>query len=182
MNRRFLSLFGTLLAFGASVLVFSACSDRSSGKAQPGQPKEVPQAVAAAAGNEASDAAFAMQIRDYDRAAKGFEKALDLRPDIAEWWESLGYVYKLQGKNSDARGAYKKAIKLWDKTYSETKDPQFGLREAVLLFLVDKADEGRALVDRLGKNHPQDQGLQDFIKEKRFEIMIQDPELLKKKV
>jgi tetratricopeptide (TPR) repeat protein len=176
MNR--LSLF----FFGAAFLVLVACSDRSVGKAQPGKPKPVEKMVAAEADNLFSDAAFAMQVRDYARMQQALSKAVELRSDIPEWWELLGYSFKLLGKTGDARSAYKKALSLWEDRYDAVGDAQLGMRRVYVLVLLSRVDEARSLVEKLAKKHPTDSVLQGFVRNKSIDKMLSDPEVQKKKL
>ncbi len=176
MNRTF------LISLGVLSLALAGCSDRSVGKAQPGQPKPVEKVVAAEAENFFSDAAFAMQVRDYARAEQSLSKAVGLRSDIPEWWELLGYAYKLHGKTSDARSAYKKALALWENKYDQLADVQSGMRRVYVLVLLDRADEARSLVEKLTKKHSSDKGLQTFLRNKGVDQMLADPEVQKKKL
>lgn len=178
MKTRFLTTLGLglLLPF-----VLVSCSDKSKART-PGTPKVVAKAVEAEAENMISDAMFAMQVRDYARAEKGFARAVELRPDVPDWWESLGAIRKMQGKTGDARSAYKKALALWEDYYDETSDPQFGMHKVVLLVILDKADEARSVVEKMGKKHPNDQALQTFIKNKGLERMIASPDMQARKL
>ncbi|MFA5263244.1 MAG: hypothetical protein WC378_05415 [Opitutaceae bacterium] len=171
-----------LIVIGALSLAFVACSDRSAGKARPGQPKPVEKAVAAEAESLFNDAAFAMQVRDFARAEQDMNRAVDLRSDIPEWWELLGYSRKMLGKTGDTRSAYKKALALWEKRYDEMGNVQVGIRHVYVLVLLDRLDEARSLVERLSRKHPDDAGLQAFIRNKGIDLMLADPEVQKKKL
>ena len=71
----------------AAVLFAAGCSKK---------PKEVPAAVKAEAASLASEAQFAMQIREYARAEELFQRALKLREDVPEFWVSLGMSRRKQ--------------------------------------------------------------------------------------
>ncbi|WP_291321624.1 tetratricopeptide repeat protein [Desulfonatronospira sp.] len=51
-------------------------------------------------------------MEDWDRAAREFEKALELNPDYGEAWNNLGQVRQAQGRLQEARQAYEKALEL----------------------------------------------------------------------
>ena len=182
MNCRILSRIGSILLAFLLVAVLPSCSKNGDGRSQAGQPKPVSTVIAAKAENFASDASFAMQIRDYARAEEGLISALKLRSDIPEWQEALGLACKMQGKTSEARSSYKKALSLWEDRYEASNDMGAAMRQVVLLVLLDKESDARALLVRLAKKHPQDPALQNFIQNKALDRMLSDPEIQKKKV
>lgn len=151
-------------------------------KAAASQPKEVSRAVAAEAETNASDAVFAMQVRDLQRAEKGWTRALELRPDIPEWWESCGTVQRRLGKTGDARSSYKRALAIWEMRYEATSDPQFGLHRIFTLVLLDRVDEARRLSEKLGKLHPKEPLIRNFVDNRGMEQLLSDPDMKQNKL
>jgi tetratricopeptide (TPR) repeat protein len=175
----------TLLAFTGLfllLLALPACSKNSGTKTEPGMPKVVPKMQMLESANHFSDAAFAFQIRDYPRAKQSLEKALEIRPDIPEWWESLGYACKLMNKTSEARKAYKKASSLWEDAYDDSGRVDFAMRQVVILLLLHEDSDARNLVEKLAKKFPKDAKLQDFIKSKGIDQILSDPEIQAKRL
>ena len=177
MSRLVTTFLASLLA-----LTLAGCGGKPKDNSAAGQPKEVSKAVAAEAETNASDAVFAMQIRDFARAEKGWKRALDLRPDIPEWWESYGTVQKRLGKTGDARSAYKRALGLWEQRYETTSDPQFGLHQIFSLVLLDRVDEARRLSERLAKKHPTDPLIKNFTERRGMEQLLADPDMRQNKL
>jgi len=181
MNRLFL---GRTRAFGATVVVvlagslFAGCGKKSGGAAeQPGQPRTVSKLVAAEAENHASDAAFAVQIRDFARAEESLTKAVKLRDDIPDWWFSLGSIRKRLEKTADAKTAYKKALSLHEDRYDATQNPAEVMAQIYLLIVLDREKDARSLLEKGRKKHPEDSQLKEFERKKGIEQLLSDPEV-----
>lgn len=174
--------FSLAVCAAVAALLAGCGGGKSEDKSAAAQPKEVSRAVAAEAETHASDAVFAMQIRDLSRAEKGWARAVELRPDIPEWWESYGTVLKRQGKTGDARSSYKRALGLWEKRYEATSDPQYGLHQVFTLVLLDRADEARRLAERLGKLHPKEPLIRNFVDRQGMEQLLADPDMKQNKL
>lgn len=174
----------SLVSIGLALLVsvLPACSKKQGNSDQAGLPKSVSKLEAAEADNLVSDAVFAMQIKDHARAAQNLEKALAIRPDVGEWWENLGYCYKLLDRKSDARSAYKKAVGIWDSAYDKTGRIDYAMRQLIMLVLLDREDDARALLTKLTKKHPEDPQLHAFVEKKGLESLLSDPGVMEKKI
>ena len=166
-----------IYALAAAGLLLAACHKKPVDKAAAGQPKEVPKLVAAEAANLVSDAAFALQIRDYARAEKSLARAVDLRPDIPDWWLSLGSAYKRQSKIGDARSAYKKALALYEKRYAATADVADLQQQLILLVLLGREDEARKLLERCRQKQPDQPVLKRFAEGKIVDQLLADPNI-----
>lgn len=163
-----------VILMALAALVFAGCGNRGP-KRTPGQPRAVSATIAAQADEAASDATFALQIQDYARAAQSLKKSLGFRDDIPDRWEALAYAYKHLNQTSDARDAYRRALKLWKQYYSETKDPGDGMHELYVLIYLGRADEARALAKTLAKANPNNTDVQNFYQNKGVDAMLADP-------
>lgn len=135
-----------LLILSCAAVLFSAgCSKK---------PKEVPAAVKAEAASLASEAQFAMQIREYARAEELFQRALKLRDDVPEYWVSLGMARRKQDNVDGARKAYKEALELHTDLYKADHQPEQLAQQAFVLALLGKTDEAIKLLDKGLRDHP----------------------------
>jgi tetratricopeptide (TPR) repeat protein len=164
-----------IYTLAAACLLLAACAKKPVDKAMAGQPKEVPKLVAAEAANLASDAAFALQIHDYARAEKSLARAVELRPDIPDWWLSLGSARKRQAKISDARSAYKKALALFEKRYEAAADVADLQQQLVMLVLLGREDEARKLLEQSSRKRPDQQFLKRWSDGKMIDQLLHDP-------
>ena len=129
----------------AAVLFAAGCSKK---------PKEVPAAVKAEAASLASEAQFAMQIREYARAEELFQRALKLREDVPEFWVSLGMSRRKQDNVDGARKAYKEALQLHADLYKTDHQPEQLAQQAFVLALLGKTDDALKLLEKGLKDHP----------------------------
>jgi Flp pilus assembly protein TadD len=166
-------LTGCLLLSWALTSV--GCSRAADAEPAAGQPRPVAKAVAAAAEGHASDAAFAVQIRDYARAAASLTEALKLREDVPEWWASLGSVNRRLDKTSEARSAYRKALALHEERYSKTRDPDEIMARIYLLIVLNREKDARDLLATGLKTHPEDEQLVRFEQNKGIDLLLSDP-------
>jgi tetratricopeptide (TPR) repeat protein len=163
---------GILLSWA---LTLAGCSRAAEGDPAAGQPRPVPKAVAAAAEGHSSDAAFAVQIRDFARAATSLTEALKLRDDVPEWWASLGSVNRRLNKTNEARSAYRKALAIHEARYSKTRDPDEIMARIYLLIVLDREKDARELLATGRKTHPNDEQLLKFDQNKGVDLLLTDP-------
>ena len=83
-------------------------------------------------------------MEDWDRAARDFEKALELNPDYGEAWNNLGQVRQTQGRMQEAREAYEQALEI-----EEYMTPEFAYYNLASLFQ-EEGDLERALEYAVG--------------------------------
>ena len=163
--------------FAAACLLLAACHKQPVDKAAAGRPKDVPKLVAAEAANLASDAAFALQIRDYARAEKSLARAVGLRPDIPDWWFSLGTARKRLGQIGDARSAYKKALALYEKRYEATAEVADLQQQLIMLVLLGREDEARKLLEQSCQRQPGQLALKRLAEGKIIDQLLRDPNI-----
>jgi len=166
-----------IYTLAAACMLLAACSKSPADKAAPGQPKDVPKLVAAEAANLVSEAAFALSVREYDRAEKSLARAVELRSDIPDWWMSLGTACKRQGKNGDARSAFKKALALYEKRYAATADATDLQQQLIVLVLLGREDDARKLLDRSRQKQPGQPVLKRLSDGKFVDQLLRDPNI-----
>lgn len=118
------------------------------------KPKEVPEVVKREAASLASEAQFAMQIREYSRAEELFQRALKLRDDVPEYWVSLGMARRRQDNLDGARKAYKEALGLHADLYKADHQPEQLAQQAFVLALLGRTDDALKLLEKGLKDHP----------------------------
>ncbi|MBI5383023.1 MAG: tetratricopeptide repeat protein [Opitutae bacterium] len=170
----------TISLLSAVCLLFAACKDKS--KAAPGQPKEVSKLVSAEAENCVSDATFAVQIKDFARAEKSMARAVELRPDVADWWVTLGSLCKRQGKTSEARSAYKKALGLLEDRYAATSEPQDLQQQLAIMVLLGREADARTELERAYKKRPTEPVLKNYYETKLIDLLLQDENIKQMKL
>ncbi len=155
----------------AALLLAAGCKDK---------PKEVPVAVRAEAAQHASEADFAVQIRDYTRARTLLEQAVKLDGEIARYWMQLGAVHKLMDNTSGARKAYEKARDLVQAEYRRDKtDTAPLLAEIEILLLLGREADARKLLDKAAKDHKDDRDVKIFVEGKVIDDMLANPQMKK---
>lgn len=148
-------------------LVLAGCKDK---------PKEISTAARAEAAQNASEGEFAIQIRDYPRAEDLFDKATQLDPEIPRYWKELGAARRHRDDNKGARKAYERARELAALEYkrSEKKSISAGFGEVEAYVLLNRPDDARKALERLGKEHPDDPQLKAFVDNKIVDRMLED--------
>ena len=145
MNRLFALLVFTVVALGAG------CSKKN---------KEVSAAIKAEAAMLASEAQFAMQIREFSRAEELMQRSLKLRDDMPEYWVTLGMARRKQDNTDGARKAYKTALALHVDRYKEGQQPEELAQQVFVLALLGHGDEAIALLNQGLKDHPNNPAMQ----------------------
>jgi tetratricopeptide (TPR) repeat protein len=154
------------LAAAAALLLPAACS----------KPREITSLQRKEAANLASEAQFAMTLRDFPRAEALLAKASALSPDDGELWLNLGSM-RMRLKNRDgAKSAYRSALSVYEESYRKTPtETEALLQQVYVLALLGDVKEARARLEKSRKKHPDDRGIRVFIEEKQLETMMADP-------
>ena len=151
----------------AAALVLSACRH-----------KEITKLEREEAANVASEADFAVTVREWSRAEGLYAKAATLCPDSGDYWVSLGIVRMRLNDHSGARSAYKSAIAAYtDEFEHNPANSQTVIRRAYVLILLGRADEARSVVDKARAKYPNDRVLRSFFENQGMAKMIADPGL-----
>jgi tetratricopeptide (TPR) repeat protein len=145
MNQLFVLLVCVVVALGVG------CSKKN---------REVPAAIKSEAAMLASEAQFAMQIREFSRAEELMQRSLKLREDMPEYWVTLGMARRKQDNKEGARNAYKTALKLHTERYKDGHQPEELAQQSFVLALLGRADEALALLNQGLKDHPNNSVMQ----------------------
>lgn len=138
--------------------------------------KEVTELQRKQAAHLASEAQFAMTIKDYAGAEGSLAKAIELTPDEGGLWVTLGAVRMKQGRRDAAKDAYKRALGAYELEASEAKaDPEPRLKQVYVLALLGRKDDGRSLLDKAAKQFPNNRDVKLFIESQQLERMQSDP-------
>lgn len=123
----------------------------------------------------ASEAEFAITIRDLARAEDLIRQASVLCPDDGSYWMALGNLSKRNGKTTEARKAYEQCVAVYAAAYKEM--PTNGnllMRQMYAEALLGHADKARALIKKAREKHPQDKEIMAF-DDATFERMLSNP-------
>jgi Flp pilus assembly protein TadD len=140
------------------------------------KPKEITPLQRKEAASVASEAQFAVTMRDYARARPLFEKATQLCPDDGEYWLGLGIMCRRLNDNSAAKAAYEKARSAYHETYdNKPAEVEALLQELYALALLGRLDEAQGLLAKAVKQHPEDSRLRAFADNKQLDRVVADP-------
>jgi len=154
-------------------LVAAGCKGKEKAK-----PKEVSVAARAEAAQNFSEAEFATQIRDHARAEGLLAHAVELDPDVPNYWLQLGASRKKQGNVEGARKAYEHTRELLHQLYEQDKKsvaPLFA--EMEICVLLGKPNDAKRLFDQALKEHPDDPEVKNFVNNKTLDAMLVAPSL-----
>lgn len=159
------------------VAVFAALAAALTEGCKP-KPKEIPPAIRAQAATDASEAEFAMQIRDYARAEPLLTHAAELVPEEPRYWLQLGAARKRLNNPSGARKAYERALNLFQAAYKRDKStpgPLFAQMEVYVL--LGKPGEAKSVYDKLVREHGTEPDVKNFVEGHLYEQLLVDPKL-----
>jgi len=123
----------------------------------------------------ASEAQFAINVREWARAEGLLARTVQLAPN-ADTWVALGSARVRLGNKSGAKDAYQKALRAFeDEAAVDEKRVEPWLGQITVLALLGKADASRALVTKAAKRFPTDARLKSLADPKQFEAMLSDP-------
>ncbi len=140
-----------------------------------GEPKAVSERDAKEAAVFASEAEFAMKVREWARAEEQLAKAVKLAPDPI-YYHNLGMARMRQKNRAGAKEAYQAALDLCDRLAAANKgsaDPW--VKKVYLLALLGRVDDARALVKKIDKDFPTDRAVRALVDAKRLEEFIASP-------
>lgn len=151
--------------FTVALFAFSGCHK-----------KEISTIDRKQAANLVSEAQFALTMKDYTRAEGLFAQATTLCPDTGDFWIGLGNTRMQLGQRDGARTAYKKALAAFeDAAQGNNSDAGPVLRQVYTLALLGRADDARALVNKLPDRFPNDRDVRSFVDTKQLDQILADP-------
>ncbi|HEY1848814.1 MAG TPA: hypothetical protein VGG37_06395 [Opitutaceae bacterium] len=128
------------------------------------------------AANAASEAEFAVSIKDLPRAEGLYVKAVALCPDDAETWIRLGVVRVQLHEGDGARKAYKSALEAFKDDFSKNPTHTASvMRAATVLVILGRPEEARSLVDKAYAKVPDDRRLKAFVEDRGLDRIMADP-------
>jgi len=128
------------------------------------------------AANLASEAQFAITLRDFARAEPLLDKAAQLCPDVPDAWLQLAAVRVKMGEKARARPAYEAGLKALRAAYAE--DPKLfepRLQEVYVLALLGRVDDARDALTKAQKALPDNRQIRGFIDAKQLDRILADP-------
>ncbi len=155
------------LVFAAAFLVLAGCKPK---------PKEISQLERKKGANFASEAQFAMTMRDYPRAEGLLAQAAQQCPDDSGYWIALGQSRILQNNKAGAKEAYTHALDaVVDAAKQEPKEPEHYVQQIGILALLGQPEKARVTADEMAKKFPDDLKVRQFISRKEIDQMLADP-------
>ena len=123
----------------------------------------------------ASEAQFALSIREWARAEGLLEKAVKADPQ-GDYWLSLGATRVRLNKRAAAKDAYQAAVKAFElETARNNKEPAGWLKQAYVLALLGRKDDSRAVLARAARLFPNDSNVRAMSDSQGFEKMTSTP-------
>ncbi|MES2697434.1 MAG: tetratricopeptide repeat protein [Verrucomicrobiota bacterium] len=165
-TKRVFGIWGLALA---ALLASTGCGPKK---------KEVTELQRKEAAHHASEAQFAVTVRDYTRAEASLLKAVGATPDDGELWVKLGATRVRLGNRDGAGEAYRSALKAYEADAAEPKaksDPDPLLRQVYVLALLGRVDDARALVEKTAKKFPDNRNVKRFVEEKELDRIVTAP-------
>lgn len=130
------------------------------------------------AAHHASEAQFALTLRDYARAEASLAKAVALAPDDGRLWVNLGAARVRLGNRDGAKQAYQGALKAYEADAKDEKfktDPEPWLRQAYVLALLGRSADAQNVVSKTAENFPGHRAVRRFIEDKELDRLSSDP-------
>jgi tetratricopeptide (TPR) repeat protein len=141
-----------------------------------GRQKEITELQRKEAAHLASEADFALTLRDYARVESVMTKVVGLCPDTGAYWVTLGSAQMRLGNRGRAKGSYESALRAYETEAKRGKtevEPWLG--QVTALALLGRADNGRALLEKIAKRFPEDRTVRAYIERKQLDLMLSDP-------
>ena len=124
----------------------------------------------------ASEAQFAITMRNWAEAEKQLAQAVQLNPGAGPYWVSLGSARVRLGDRSGAKTAYKNALDAFAADADEQPaNAAAWLQQVYVLALLGRLDDGRALLDKAAKRFPNDPDVVAFVRGNRLDAIVADP-------
>ena len=140
--------------------------------------KEITRLEREEAANAASEADFAVTVKELSRAEGLYSKAAALCPDTGDYWLNLGVVRVRMGDKGGARSAYKSALGAYrDAEERDPADSRSVIRRIYVLVVLGRPDDARSVLDEARARNPGDRLLRSFSENGGLQKMLADPAL-----
>lgn len=140
------------------------------------RPPEVTDSQRRQAALLASEAQFALTLRNWTEAEGKLAQAAALDPEDGELWLALGGTRMRLGRREDARTAYKASLEaLAAAAEKDPRSPDAALRQVHVLALLGRTSEARDLAGRLGRSFPSHRAVRAFLDGGAVDRMVADP-------
>lgn len=126
----------------------------------------------------AAEAAFAINLRDWPRAEQTLARATQLDPGRADLWRNLGSILVRVGRTTDARAAYLKALRGFERASDSAaakSDPVPTLEQIHVLALLGRIPEAQSLAAELPRRFAGHPRVRSFIEAGGVEQLTSDP-------
>ena len=140
------------------------------------KPEDITPLQRKEAASLASEAQFAVALRDYARAEPLFEKAAKLCPHDGEYWLGLGVTRRRLGNLPGAKAAYEKARSAYRNAFERNaKDSDALLQEVYVLALLGQVDDANGVVEKARKKDPENPRYRSFTENKQMDRLLAAP-------
>jgi Flp pilus assembly protein TadD len=156
----------TAVLLGLTLCLCPACKPK---------PKDISPLQRKQAASLASEAEFALTLKDFTRAEGLYQQATGLCPDVPEYWESLGVTQRRMNNLAGARTAYRQALEAHADRYKLQKNPGDLLQQAWILALLGRDGDALTLMKKAAIAHPDDARIRVATDPKWVERLHSDP-------
>ncbi len=121
----------------------------------------------------ASEAEFALSLRDYARAEGLLAKAVALEFDNGNHWVSLGSMRARLGQRPAAKKAYESALRAFEDDYArDPKNAESCLQQIYALALLGRQEDARKLLAKVAQRHADDLEVRAFVREQQLDELL----------
>jgi tetratricopeptide (TPR) repeat protein len=162
------------LTLVALILFFGACKPKD---------VEVSSVARAQAAHLASEAQMQNKLRDYAEAEESLARAVELDPEVAAYWFSLGLNRVMQKDMSGAKKAYKRELEIYEKAAKKTpkKDApeniEARLNQIRPLLLLGRTSDANKLLAKVASDNPDNTMVRQLVDTKIIDQMLADAKI-----
>jgi Flp pilus assembly protein TadD len=138
--------------------------------------KEITSLQRKEAANLASEADFAVSIRDLRRAEGLLSQVVALCPDTGDFWVNLGSIRMRLGNRDSAKSAYLSALDAYKQAAKlNKKDGMPILQQVYVLALLGRLEDARKLLEKSQKQYSEDRAIRSFVQGRQLDHLVADP-------
>lgn len=117
----------------------------------------------------ASEARFALSVKEWARAEGLFLKAAQSSPE-GDYYFSLGVARLKLGKRAEAKEAYQEAVRAYEADAArEATNSEPWIKQAFVLAVLGRRDDARAVIAKAAKRFPNDAKVRAVVEPRGFE-------------